>query len=435
MKFRALAAGLALAVSLTGCATGGTPEDAAPVANASPSALEGSITVWSWDVAATALKRIAADYEAAHPGTTINVVDVGYDNAYDKISVGLQSGSGLPDLVTVETERVPGYLEQFPTKWVDISAPLESEKANFDPSKIAAASDADGHLFGIPWDSGTDALYVRTDYLSQAKVDPASIVTWADFVAAAEKVKAATGKTAWDLDVSTGSVFLQLMQQQGSGIFDKDGKVAVNSAAGVAALDLLKELNSKGLINNVQGWDARVAAAKSSASAFSPNAVWWAGTLKSEAPELAGKWSVQPLPAFAAGGATTSNNGGSNLMVPAQSKNIDLAVDFAKFALANVDNQNAMMVNEGLFPSYLPALASSVYSDPDPYFGGQAAMKVFAELTGQIPQTFYTGDYAEAVDIVANATQDAILNGTDSQSALDAAADAIATATKREIAG
>ena len=433
MKFRAFAAGVVAATLLAGCAVGGSSSDAAPVANASPAELKGSITVWSWDVAATALKRIAADYQAAHEGTTINVVDVGYDNAYDKISVGLQSGSGLPDLITVETERIPGYLEQFPTKFVDITAPLESEKANFDPSKIDAAT-IDGKLFGIPWDSGTDGLYIRTDYLKQANVDASTISTWADFVTAAEKVKAATGKTAMDIDISSGSMFLQLMQQQGAGIFNADGKISVNGPEGVAALKLLQELNGKGLINNVKGWDARVSAAKAGNSAFCATAVWWMGTLKSEAPELSGKFAVQPWPAFAAGGGITSNNGGSNLMVPAQAKNIDLAVDFAKFALANVANQNGMMKNEGLFPSYLPALNDPLYAEADPYFGGQAALKVFADLTAQIPPTYYTGDYAAASDIVANATADAILNGTDAQTALDGAADAIAKATKREIA-
>lgn len=428
MKIRNIAAVVAVASLLAGCGGSEKPEP-----TESSSALSGEITVWSWDVAAAGLTRIAKDFEAANAGTTITVVDVGYDNAYDKISVGLNAGSGLPDLITVETDHMPGYIEAFPGAFVDVSKELGAEVKNFDPSKIAAASDADGALYAIPWDAGTDALFIRTDYMQKAGVDATKIATWADFVKAAETVKAKTGKTAFDADLSTGSLFLQLLQQQGAGMFDADGKITVNGPEALAALQLLQQLNSKGLINNVKGWDARVSAAKAGKSAFSPNAVWWTGTLKGDAPELSGKWSIQPLPAFVAGGARTSNNGGSNLVVPTQAKNQALAVAFAKYALANVANQNSMMTKEGLFPAYLPALADPMYAAADPYFSNEPALKVFADLTADIPPTYYTGDYAKASELVANATVDAILNGTDAQAALDKAAQAIASATGRKI--
>jgi lactose/L-arabinose transport system substrate-binding protein len=426
-RIRGVLATAAIVVLFAGCASNTDP-------GAAPSgALSGEITVWSWDIAAAGLTRIAADFEAQNEGTKINVVDVGYDNSYDKISVGLSAGSGLPDLITVETEVLPGYIEAFPGSFVNVATLLGSEVNNFDPSKIAAGSDSTGALFAIPWDSGTTALYVRTDYVQQAGVDPSTIVTWQDFLALSEKVFAATGKTAFDTDLSTGAMFLQMMQQQGSGIFDSAGKIDVNGPEGVTALTLLQDFYKKGLINNVVGWDERVSSAVNGVSAFSPNAVWWSGTLKADAPDLSGNWAIQPLPAFEPGGATASNNGGSNLVIPSQSKNPELAFAFAKFALANVDNQNSMSFSEGLFPSYLPALGDSKYSEPDEYFGGQAAMKVFAELTAEIPPTYFTGDYAKAAEIVANATVAAILNGVDAQSALDAAAKEISLATGRDI--
>lgn len=425
-KYKSLVAVATIAMLVAGCSSN-TEETGTP---AGP--LSGEITVWSWDVAAAGLTRIAEDFEAANEGTTINVVDVGYDNAYDKISVGLSAGTGLPDLITVETEVLPGYIEAFPGSFLDVSTSLGDEVKNFDPSKIGAASDSTGALFAIPWDSGTTALYVRTDYVEEAGVDPSTIVTWEDFLALSEEVYAATGKTAFDTDLSTGAMFLQMMQQQGAGMFDAEGNVAVNSPEGVAALTLLQDFNEKGLINNVVGWDERVSSAVNGVSAFSPNAVWWSGTLKADAPDLSGKWAIQPLPAFEPGGARASNNGGSNLVIPTQSKNPELALAFAKFALANVDNQNSMSFTEGLFPSYLPALSDAKYSEPDEYFGGQAAMEVFAELTAEIPPTFFTGDYAKASEIVANATLAAILNGDDAQSALDAAAEEISLATGRD---
>lgn len=181
----------------------------------SPSAvpLSGAIEVWSWDIAAAALERLAADFMQQHPGTTVDVVDVGYDNAYDKITVGLQSGSGLPDIVTVETDHMQPYISNFPDGFADLTGRAAALKDQFDPSKWAASSDDQGRLFSLPWDSGTVGLFYRSDYLSQADVDPASIVTWDDFVAAGEKVKTATGIPMINVDVNgSDGIYVELLQ-------------------------------------------------------------------------------------------------------------------------------------------------------------------------------------------------------------------------------
>lgn len=424
------------AVLMTGCAMGGgttAPASDASSIGSSAGEVSGEITVWSWDVAAVALERYAETYMADNPGTTINVVDTGYDNAYDKISVALQAGTGLPDLITLETERLPGYIEAFPTGFVDLAPRFGADEADFDPSKWAAAQNEDGQLFALPWDSGTQALYYRSDYLTEAGIDPGSLETWDDMVAAADAVHSVNGSTAFDTDLSTGALFLQLLQQQETGIFDAEGKIIVNSDKAVATLAWLTDLNEKGMLNNVQGWDARVSAAKAGKSTFTATAVWWMGTLKGEAPELSGKYGVVPLPVFNSGDARTSNNGGSNLVVPTQAQNPELAIDFMQYVLMDVGRQVEMSQVEGLFPSYLPALEDAVFDEPDPYFGDEPVLRTFADLTSEIPPVYYTGDFAKANEIVANATVSAILNGQDPKEALDGAANDIAQQTGREI--
>lgn len=438
----------AATVTLAGCATGGgssqsssgdaSASEPAPDTDgseAAPAELSGEITVWSWDVAAEAMKRLAPEFEKAHPGTKIDVVDTGYDNAYDKISVGLQAGSGLPDVITVETDQMPGYIAAFPAGFTDMTDAVGDQKADFDPFKWDASSDADGHLLSVPWDSGPVALFYRSDYFDEAGVDPASIKTWDDWVAAGEKIKAATGHTLISTDISTGAGLLMRLQQLGTGIFNADGDIAINSPEAVKVLTLLKTVNDKGLLDNVKGWDGRVSATKDGKSATHPEAVWWIGTLTGEMPELSGKFGVIPLPVFADGDAQTSNSGGSTLAVPAQAKNPALAKAFVAWLLANTDNQVSMMQNEGLFPSYLPALDDPFFHQPDPYFGGQKVYEVFSDLTADIPSINYTQDYAKASDIVAAAVESALLNGGDPKAALDDAAQQIATATGRKIAG
>lgn len=430
----ALAIGTAAAVALSGCAFGGGAPSSDKKLTADAGAT-GAITIWSWDVAATALKRLGADYEKTHKGTTIKVVDIGYDNAYDKISVGLQAGTGLPDMITLETDHNQSYITQFPKGFADLTPVLGAKKSDFDPFKWATGSDKDGKLRMAPWDSGTVGLYYRTDYFATAGVDPAAVKTWDDMIAAGEKIKDATGKTLMTLDLAAGGSFSMFLQQQGRGFFDDKGEITVNSPEAVTVLTFLQTMQKKGLIKNAKGWDASVTSAKEGDSAVTPEAVWWIGTLESEAKDLSGKYAVRELPLFGTGSAPTSNNGGSGLAIPTQAKNPQLAADFMAYVLADEKNQSTMMQNEGLFPAYLPALTSSFFEQPSVYFGGQKVYQTFAGLTPKIPSITFTSDQSVASDAVANAVGAAVLNGEDPKKALDDAAQQIATSTGRKIAG
>ncbi len=432
-KRSAIALGAVLALSLSGCAMGGAGGGAGATLDADAE-VSGEITVWSWDVGATALTRIAESFQAEHPGTTVKVVDVGYDNAYDKISVGLQAGTGLPDVITIESDAAPGYITQFPKGLTDLTPVLGEQKADFDPFKWSVGSNDEGSLRIAPWDSGTVALFYRTDYAEAAGVDLSTAETWDDLIALGKTIKDKTGHTLLSTDLSTGGGFQMYLQQLGQGLFNAEGEITIDSPEAVRVLTMMTEMNAAGLIKNVRGWDGRVTSAKDGDSAVTPEAVWWIGTLQGDAPELAGSYGVLPLPAFDAGGVRTSNSGGSGLAIPTQAKNPDLAAAFVKYALADTDNQVSMMKDEGLFPAYLPALQSDYFQQPVEYFGGAPVYETFAELTAQIPPIVYTSDSAQATDIVANAVTAAVLNGADPKSVLADAAQQLATATGREIA-
>ncbi|WP_336644921.1 ABC transporter substrate-binding protein [Microbacterium sp. USHLN186] len=422
------------AVALAGCAFGGGAPASDGAELEKDAAASGEITIWSWDVAATALKRLGAEYEKKHDGVTIDVVDIGYDNAYDKISVGLQAGTGLPDIITLETDKNQSYLSQFPKGFTDLSPVFGDAEDDFDPFKWNTGTDGDGNLRVAPWDSGTVGLFYRTDYFDAAGVDPLDIATWDELVTAGEAIKAKTGKTLLTADLSDGGPFFMMQQQQGQGLFDENGDITVNSPEAVQTLTLLQTMQQKGLIKNAKGWDASVTSAKDGDSAVTPEAVWWIGTLEGEAPELSGKYAVRDLPVFEEGGAATSNNGGSGLAIPTQAKNPQLAADFMAFVLADADNQSSMMQQEGLFPSYLPALESEYFQQPSEYFSGEKVFQTFGELTKQIPTITFTSDQSVAADAVSNAVAAAVLNGDDPKKALDDAASQIANSTGRKIA-
>ncbi|MBO1414049.1 ABC transporter substrate-binding protein [Streptomyces sp. FH025] len=418
----------------TGCATGGTgARDAKQLGGGPSGTLTGKITIWSWDVAAKAMQRLGKTFEQTHPGTTVEVVDIGYDNAYDKITVGLGAGSGLPDILTIEGGRLPTYIGNFPNALVDLTNRAGNLKSQYSEAAWRTVTDAKGRVFALPWDSGPCGLFYRRDHFQQAGIDPASLNTWDDYLTAGTTLKAATGKKLLILDAKQDTFLSLLLQQQGQAWFT-DGKVAVATPAAERALTLMKQLVDRDLVDFENGWDGLVSGTHDGKASTTPIAAWWDGTLTTEMADLSGKFGVLPLPAFTPGGTRTSNNGGSTLCVTAQSRNPETAWAFISFLLADKANQASMMQHEGLFPAYLPALDDPYFQQPAPYYGGQPAMKLFAELARTIPTVERTADDAKAGDIVTTAVNQVLHNGADPGSVLRSAARQIATATGRQSA-
>jgi len=423
-----------LSTAVTGCATGGvTNREAVHLGPGATGPVTGSITVWSWDSAATALTRLARKFQARHPGARIHVVDIGYDNADDKITVGLRADTGLADVVTVDGARLPAFIGNFPHGLHDLTPLVRPYARDFDRAALRTATSEQGRIHALPWDIGPLAVFYRTDLFRRSGVDPASLRTWDDYVRAGIAVKAKTGAKLLVLDPSEDSFFPCLMQQQGQRHFKDGGKVALATPEAVRALELIKAIGDHGLIHWERGWDGLVTANKEGKVATMPTAAWWSGTLTTEMPELKGKFGVVPLPAFRPGGVRTSNQGGSTLCITGQSKNPRLAWAFIRFLLTDKDNQVSMLQREGLFPAYLPALQDPYLDKPQPYYGGQRVWKVFTDLAPHIPPVEYTDDDAKAADITQQALTGTVLRGHDPRRQLRAAARQLAGATGREI--
>ena len=103
----------------------------------------------------------------------------------------------------------------------------------------------------MPWDSGPVAMFYRRDFYEKAGVDPATIKTWDDFIAAGKKILEANPgvvMTQADLNGDT-EWFRMLANEQGCGYFSDDGQsITVNQPDCVAALEKVKEMKDAGLM-------------------------------------------------------------------------------------------------------------------------------------------------------------------------------------------
>ena len=189
---------------------------------------------------------IAKAYEAEHPGVTVKI-DFMDETLKRKLPTMLMSPS-KPDAfftwaggVFHEQARA-GVLQ-------DISSQLsEAERDTYAAAGLSALT-YDGKLYGIPvYDAGV-VLFYNKSLLDEAGVDPASIKTWSDFLAAVQTVKDAGitpiilgGKDKWPVAFYWDFLALRLAGADGVAAANDGADDGFASDAFVETGKLFKEL-------------------------------------------------------------------------------------------------------------------------------------------------------------------------------------------------
>jgi lactose/L-arabinose transport system substrate-binding protein len=373
-----------------------------------------TITVWCWDpnFNGYSMKQAAALYTKTHADVAIEIVDIP-ENIEGKITAGLQAGgSGLPDIALFQDFRIEQFLTDYPNGFVDLKA------AGVDYSKFASYKvgpmTVGGKVFGIPFDTGSTGLWLRTDYIKAAGLNPDNYqknLKWAEVIKLGVEVKAKTGKPLIAYQSDNFDMLRIVVQSTGGQFFNPDGSLNLRSAAFKQSLAIFKELNDKGLLFMSEGWSNWINAINNDQSAGFLNAIWMVGTIKSK-PENAGKWMVVPTPLVEGvpGAQNASNNGGSSWYVFSSSPNKALAIDFLKATWASPDPAalefyNTILKGAGAMGTYLPSQKGSNYTSKDEFFyKSQPLYKDFATWMAKVPVLKYTPNYVAMRTAVANAT-------------------------------
>ena len=372
------------------------------------------ITVWWWDpnFNGYSMKQAAAVYAKIKPNVTIENVDVAQD-IEAKITAGLQAGgAGLPDISLFQDFRIEQFLRDFPNAFVDLKA-AGVDYSKFAQYKVGPMS-VGGKVYGIPFDTGSTGLWLRTDYLKAAGINPDSYagknLKWSEVIKLGVTVKAKTGKPLLAYQSDNFDMLRIVVQSTGGQFFKDDGSLNLRGDAVRKSIELFKELNDKGLLYPIVGWSDWINAINSDKSAGFLNAIWMVGSVKSR-PENAGKYMIIPTPLIEGvkGAANASNNGGSSWYVFASSPNKAPAVDFLKsvWATATEDTlsfYNTILKGAGAMGCFLPSLKGSNYTAKDEFFyKSQPVYKDFAAWMSKVPVLKYTPNYVPMRDAVAHA--------------------------------
>lgn len=396
---------------------------------------ETEITVWAWNVAAKALVESAKSFNQKYPKIKVNVQEYGLaQNVYERYSVILSSGVGVPDIIQIESDYVQTFAETYPQYFFDMNGYIDID-GKVDPSKISTSYDSEGKLVSIPWDSGPVVMFYREDLFNQAGIDINSIITFEDYISAGKRLK-----EKFPNITMTGLPFTQdenlfrcLLVANKSYYLNNKGEITVASSKAIETLQMIKRLIDEGVAKNTINWDGGIVANKNGELASWIMGGWWGGTIKDQMPEMKGKWKIAPIPAFP-DGARASSSGGAGLSITASEPiKQAAALEFIKESLMNVDNQLMMYEKYSLFPSYLPTYDDARFLKSDDYFGDDFN-KILADVTKEIPNVIYASkDFAEIKNTVVSVYEDVLNNNRDIKSALEQAASQISGATGRKI--
>lgn len=328
-------------------------------------------------------RELYDEYEKAH-GVKIVENRSDFGTHHQNLQARLTAGSGTADLEVIEVGQVSGFIGQsdqfvnFKDKGVDT--------AQWTESTVQRASTPDGGaLIGLPTDIGGLAMCYRTDLFEQAGLptnrDEVSALwsTWEDYVDVGNQFLAKMPKTKW-FDAG-GHVFTGVLGNEEETFYNADGDLIVEDNKAVK-----------------DAWDLTVGAIKAGQSAalpeFSPEwntgfqqgqfatitcPAWMMGYIQGNAPDTKGKWDIAKIP----GGS--GNWGGSYVTVPAQGKNVDKAVELAKWLTAPEQNIK-LFKSIGNFPSQ-----ESTWSQPEvadfasEFFSGAPAGKIYPESLENAP--------------------------------------------------
>jgi len=394
---------IAVAASCGGC--GGPPQGDAPAgglaadATARPDELTGRIDVWGWNIAAKSLARLVPDFNRQYPHIVVNV-DMTGARLQTRFLLSLSAGVGAPDVSQLQQTEAPKYMAT--GRLADLT-PMAARYDKMFPASLWRNCTHNGKVYAIPWDMGPCAVYYRRDLFERFGVDPDSIETWDDFIAAGKVILEKSGGRTRMLPLagtSLGMMYEILLQQNGGQVFDDEGRIALNSPQSEEVLATLGRLLESGICSRIPIWSHEfMAGLKDDTVATYPMAVWFGGTIKDTVQEYPGQpcgWGVFRLPALAKGGLRTSNLGGSVLVIPDQCRQKAAAWAFIEYALCTREGQLAQYRNFDLFPAFLPAHNDPFLDEPDPFFGGQKVRRLFTVDLTRIPRLNRTEEWVEA---------------------------------------
>jgi N,N'-diacetylchitobiose transport system substrate-binding protein len=318
----------AAAVSMVaaGCGGGGA---------SSGSGGDKTLTVWLMSGSApdATVAAIDKDFEAAHPGVKVKYEVQQWNGIGQKLTTALTSGG--PDVIELGNTQVAQYSST--GTLLDVTDAAGDLNGSQWLSALKEEGAWQGKQYGVPFYAANRVVIYRTDLFQQAGITapPTSNDEWLSDLT---KLKALPGGIdPLYLPGQDWYVWLSFLWDQGGDLAKNSGdtwKSAINSPAGKAAFEFYKKLGDTS--GSPAPKDADEATPQQSDVVAKGNTASFIGfgyelaAVEKANPALKGKFGAFPIPSKDAGKTAPVFLGGSDLAIPANTKNADLAKDWLK---------------------------------------------------------------------------------------------------------
>ncbi len=353
MRFRRTLTFIALGALAIGCA----PPQASDGTGAQETT--GELRVWLFQEASNAAKEAVVDeakaeFEKAHDGVTVNVEYLPVDGRATRFNGAFNDKASAPDVAEFGNTDLAGYTAS--NGFANLTADLEKwpESKDLVPEVLDTAK-VDGKTYGIPWYTGTRALYYRTDVFTELNLKPPA--TLAELTETARAIR----KAKPDLyGIAVGGKYqfalLPYIWANGGDVAEQDGdawKSTVDSPEARAGLAQYAELISDDICPPAAC--AQLTGSQSVAAFAGGKAAMTIGgdfnRAAVDAGAVKGKYAVVPLPGKEPGSIAPAFAGGNLLGVFRSSTKRALALEFVQL-LGGKEYQEKMYGAMGNMPTF-----------------------------------------------------------------------------------
>lgn len=400
------------ALFLTACS--GSGDETAPGAGGGEGTPAGKVelTFWTW---APNMENVVELWNNENPDiqVTVNKQDGG-DPAVTKLLTAIKAGSGAPDIMQTEYQKIPTLVSA--DALADISGNLDDDFASQFPegvwNDVTLGSDA---VYAVPQDSGPMQFYYRADIFQDLGIDVPA--TWDDYADAARKVQETDPKMyLGTFSASDAGWFTGLAQQAGASWWGIDGDswtVAIDDDATTKVAEFWGGLVEEGAINNKPMYTPEWNAALNNGTEIGwLSAIWAPGVLEGNAEDTAGKWKMAPMPQWDVSNPATGNWGGSATGVTSQSEHPAEAAKFVAWLNSSQAAVNALVAEAGIYPANTPAQAEALSESPK-FFSEQDD---FYEIAAETAETAGNFTYGPNVNVAYSAYNDEFGKAAESKS-------------------
>lgn len=322
--------------------------------------LSGKVTWWDTSTVGSedkVFKKLAEDFEKAHPKVDVDYVNVPFGDAQNKFKNAAQANSGAPDVIRSEVAWTPEFADLGYLAPLDGTPALKNEK-DFLP-QAAASTKYNDKTYAVPQVIDSMGIFYNKRILGQAGVSVPRTVD--ELKTVSKQIKAKTGKTGLYLRGDDAYWFLSFLYGEGGNLVDADSRtVTVDNAAGVRAMAVVKDLVDSGTAKTdaTDGFENMQAAFKDGEVAMMINGPW-AVTDTYGGAEFKDRANLGIAPVPAGSVAQGAPQGGHNLAVYAGSKNLEASYAFTEY-MTSPESQATVAKELSLLPT-----RTSVYARPE----------------------------------------------------------------------